>query len=1134
MKRPLYLLIALAGCQQTPVQTPTRSLDRPSDVALVCAAWTVEHGTQMLPLAQCNRDSTMPVFATGDGGADYGTLFSLITNTTRGELALAVNDAVAFNHLNATAAALVDLDPLNPDYGFLPVGANPVHVRATDDGCRAVTANADSCDLAVVDVPALISTVAGDRPQATYLSSFVTRVQPKVGGVPITARPTWIEIRHGGGATTCDAGAYTAWVAFPGCELIAEIGLADGEAVRAVHVGRDGAQAVDLKQGVRCPAECAGAPTDGGVAPISMDAGGVPDGAAASDGGTPSDGGAPSDGGVQPLGPTSQAYPQSFALDDANHVMYVGDALSDNLTIVPLTDAGFGAATQLTLADQPGGVQLVRLSPLLFGPDEFDSGGNKLPDSGVRYLYAIARDRTVRVVRVDQSPPTECETNPDIAELNAKFPIVQGGTINSTAHLAKQLRCLTVGAQRRDPTARTPGISLPGGGLPRDVAFTHVQRAVPSTNIASAAQPGVLVGDFAFIIDSNGHADTVNLVDQCPQPYDPTRSIDQTQECFVQNGNGTTNAGATAAAYAASVQAAQTLPGHPVPVASEVMPNRLRVGALRFPVTQPSPGDQTGPPRISDSPTVERLGTPLDVIGDPTVPDLCDVPVTGTSDGGVVAPVGCLPRNVQGTSGDPLNYIAVRDPDAVHNETWSFSWEGAISGTVRSTGTLTGAAGGTPPRLSDIAASYCLSGIEAGDKLFVTGCADDSGCAPDQVCYHDPGAPDATEGLCLPRGDATAVQICAPWTQSVRRWRITSVRVDAFDLAELPEPDNAIDTHECDTNADCDDVKVAGFVDNVLSQLPTSCLATLDQPKKHCLRACDHTKTHGSAEAACGAGYVCATHLDAQGNAVDDRCLRSPLPPAPSSAAAAKCFGGLVSYQVHAGDAFAVTAGLSSFPSPWEADRATGACVPSPRFPPDATTVRLRVPVPAPSDEAVPVCEGTVQADWLAPRAADTPNVCRLVLPGGPCATQADCTAPDTSCKTFARGVQLCSDETQYLRYDNPAFSTVMVVPARVLGAAGATDAGVADGGAPAGVVTHVPDEDTVVSLTLVGGWVPLSGPLATDVQAQLPRAAQVGPDLHRIYVVDEASQGVGTGLRGQLIRFDAQSQSTDTAFVIR
>src|SRR5262249_35181543 len=143
--------------------------------------------------------------------------------------------------------------------------------------CVAVTTNTDSCDLALVDMTALNNmgvTNPGDAAVSPMsVDNVVHRVIPTVGKKPLGASPSWIEIAPDSQLAdptqpgSCLGGPYRAWVAMPGCELVAEVDLGgtpgpDGnisaEVVRALHVDRNGATVVSDLSTLSCPGECAG------------------------------------------------------------------------------------------------------------------------------------------------------------------------------------------------------------------------------------------------------------------------------------------------------------------------------------------------------------------------------------------------------------------------------------------------------------------------------------------------------------------------------------------------------------------------------------------------------------------------------------------------------------------------------------------------------------------------------------------------------------------------------------------------------------------------------------------------------------------------------------------------------------
>src|SRR5262249_51107277 len=150
----------VVACNQQTIQTPLRSFDRPSDVALVCAQYDYTNGKYDVrrvgdcePLAAqaigAKSATAAPGFAAalGPSGPVSPFLLALVPQSARGELAI----------VDTAQNKKVDADPLKPGFGFLPVGKMPEHVRVSSDGCWALTTNADSCDYGRVELPTVIN-----------------------------------------------------------------------------------------------------------------------------------------------------------------------------------------------------------------------------------------------------------------------------------------------------------------------------------------------------------------------------------------------------------------------------------------------------------------------------------------------------------------------------------------------------------------------------------------------------------------------------------------------------------------------------------------------------------------------------------------------------------------------------------------------------------------------------------------------------------------------------------------------------------------------------------------------------------------------------------------------------------------
>ena len=1178
--RALALGVALAACSPTTIVTPTRSLDAPSDIALVCATPTV-NGTLMQPLGVCNLDTITKVIPDvdagttsaqqiqlggidmGDPGQDMGTnytpgqLFGFVANTARGEVALVAaqitdlwtSDSTGAIHHNfvTSQASIVDTDQDKPGFGFLPVGGHPDHIRASDDGCLAVTSNTDTCDLAVINVLEVLRLQTGEAHGNTFPASVVAHVVPRAAdGTPLGARPTWIELlprardfAQNGCATPSADKPYTALVAFPGCGLVGRVRLDTGVLVEAMRVTPGAAVPISDLAGVRCPAECAGIP----VTPPSTppDLGGTPLDQASS----PDDAGEPIDASMSidasmivdasmpppslpdmslpPLVPTSESLPHALAIDTELERVFIADAASDRILVVARTGEQWlsGGVRSVTLVPA-GGVTLMRLSQRITDP-------TIAGDPGIKYLYAIARDQTVRVVNADDL--VECETNPDPRIINGighcltdadcmagvlctnhvcgdrsqsyvytdlpashSPPTPDDPQVLWPNRIQHDLRCLPIGKTPRAQLATGPGISLPGGSLPRDIAFTHLN-VPPDATVAPAvsANPALLIGDAAWIVDSAGRATAVNLADRCPQPNDPNMGTSNLTPC-------------APTAFPPSVAEFRANVGFPAPTAMDLMPNRLRSANSRFLGTGGT--DPNGMARLSSAvgPTVTAANA-IDTEGR-DLPSLCLVPQYDTTnpDAAVETPVGCineLDRDDPTGSGVFVNFP---DPNAVYNENWTLVWEGELNGTARTAGAIGSRESDKHDRivgtLHDSSAGLCARGVRPGDKLYLVGCSQDSDCRLGELCLLDPGRPATANGMCVSSTQLLAAQtLCTPWTQSYLRYRLDEVSGpgasggEVATFGEIAEPEYDVDLAHgtghpstwiptCQSPEDCAGITVA-------DGKPTSCL---DDGRgvgtRRCVRECNPLKTDE-----CGLGYLCA-----QSVAGGTRCLRAPLPPL-AGTLHDLCFGAPQAYEIHAGESWVVSGDQSGVIENESEDPSTHRCVRSFDADPVLRYRNARLPM------APPDCPADLESsDWykeLPPEFGG--NACSLNPADG-----------------YPR---------RYIRFSNPFFDIVMVVPPQGLPLS--NDGGWVDSGGNT-EISHVPFEGTFMSFSTVGGFRPMTYGLGTAITAQSPSAATVGGDRHAIYIVDQGKQNSATGLRGQVIRFLTDSESSDPTFVIR
>lgn len=852
-------------------------------------------------------------------------LEALVTNTNRGEVAV-VDTQTQVSGLN-TIGDIANLQDRRPGYGLLPVGLLPQHIRARGD--LAVTANAGSCDLSVIDLTAVTKLIAqprgcqpatGDGP-----SSCPVTVTPKIQGQPLGLRPSWLEI-----LPWTVGSARRALVAFPSCGLVADVDLASGELKEGVLFGGGDARLLkDTKDflALRCPADCGS-----GAAATE-----VPDGGA---------------GGARSL-------PASFAIDELGRRILIGDELGDKLTLLSY-DPDVGDGQHFSAPRQ---------RPLDFsGPPIHPRSGERGIDvvrAGPRtgaghFAYLVARDATVHVFNLDTE--SECETNPDPRYLQ-ELAIQGPGRVLPDEEMEQNLRrfsCLPVGATPRSPQAYSPGIALPDGSLPRDVAFVHsdipCDPADPECPYAPvvdqnnnvpfvSASPDNWVGDFAWILGSSGVTQAVQIADYCPQP--------SYRACFPE----------AAAKWRAALLMTRSQ-GEPSPETDDAtrglpvliqpitvnpldrLSNVRRAGAgpqNLLPTTatpappfsrfdyQRNPGPGVGTDNLGQLYTARVNNTTI----------LLTTQVLDENNQQSMRQVAPAPQTVSYLPVDPVCDVALRDygaalqngqpsyrpqtiaafPDisAAHDENWSLQWEGALPDLSRSTGLLLSdmEGGAAHARLVDNGGLYCVRGVEPGDKVWLPGCYQDQDCPSPLTCAREPSR-GANAGICvqglgaqnrcqqlsqlltvdhpLPDTRGTVWAASITWRyrvlkaeqQQVVHYMIgaTPVRdvADRLTLGEIAEPEYPLEQARCreaDLGSACPDDRAAVHVQLLGQDVPvarsTTCRADLDDQGKKTYRCVLECRTSDD----CGVGFVCAHSayeaLEGGLGTHKPRCLRAPL-----------------------------------------------------------------------------------------------------------------------------------------------------------------------------------------------------------------------------------------------------------------
>ncbi len=731
-------------------------------------------------------------------------LSALITNTTRGELAVA--DTQTQTPGLQTYGRLENLHGGQPGFGFLPVGLLPEHVRSysppadrngpsgrhESPNAWAVTANGGSCDLSVVRLQPIAELAA--QPAVCYQKDALKNGQacpshdctaetcperivpwlPDSAGqrrTALYARPEWVEI------APWSKERRTAIVAYPTCGIVATVDLGCTDPTekgcdRATPPGRiweavgfditgqarilPGSELASLQ----CATDC-GADAKGPLMPPP---------------GTPPDGG----------GTTLKVFPASLAVEAAGQRLLISDSLGDSVTFVDF-DGSNAVTDEHRLIGTPRRLRLdfdVLPESLRGGQRGLDSIRISPRTPAGQFAYVVARDSSVRVIDLDRE--IECETNPDPRYLQAHagdIARVLPDELNDSN--ARRLSCFPVQAKGaaatpRNPLAVSPGITLPNGSLPRDIGFVHSNLGSPcdvSDPINCRFAPNALsywlpastalwLGDFAWILGGGGVMTGIQIADACPAP--------SYRACFPDFAALRRVVFLYTRSQAQPSPEILSLPSYYQSLM--VSPNdrlgNVRRTTSRFDETNPifgprSDSDASGLPIFSTvmngaavgyygslNDGAIAAGRPRLLLPAPTpyyylpVDPVCDVALAShavVDDNLLKSPDGFLAKE---PTGRPVSMVQFIDTASLPDSFWSFDWEGLLPGLNRSTGRLLVNDGTTDAKqphyasLQDLNGLYCSHGTESGDKLWLTGCQADTDCLDGSICRRE-----ATQGI---------------------------------------------------------------------------------------------------------------------------------------------------------------------------------------------------------------------------------------------------------------------------------------------------------------------------------------------------------------------------------------------------
>ncbi len=710
------LAATAAGCSSETTPPVIRNLDRPSEVAFACFGdMRLEGGdvvTTAQPMASC-------LAGTGEEDLIPPRVYGFVLQGSRGTAAV----------VEADTQAVLDSDPLTPGKNSVPITTLPVGMAADRSGCFMMTASASSCDLAALDVTSALDLDAAariSRYPITNAAGDVMRAKPRT--VVAGAQDETIGLACPSGPTG------QLYVAYPACHTVAVVDAASGQIQAGIQFDQDG-NATVTDGAIECPSEC------GDVSGSSSALLGGPD--AGPDGGVP-DGGVP-DGGVPDAGPptTDDTAPRPVGLHlGADGRLYVASENSPIVTIIELdAKTGLPAATSSVRLDGDVGVTALSVSPLV------QPGGATGAPNGpgsVRYLYAVATDRTVRVV--DLLATIECDTQVDprylYGQRNLEF-----------------LSCIPVnGAETppRRPGARSPGIHMPLDERPLDVAFGAVPgAAAPPAGIAMS-------GTFAFITTSRGNVYIANVDDDNYPDFDP--AVDQGVE------------------FPAVATVALALPHQLRDLGNNRGVEPTSCGEVAADPFALSPRLAESPSRVFSEGRIAQEKLHL-------LPSMRQVECT-TGDTSASVPELSFAAPLAMRELNFPDWFGVRSQP----QDWTVIYEGLLSrdtlgsdvdGPPTRSGTMT--VDGYNVHLIDPAGSLCQLGVEPFDAVRLVGCDPQQGdgqCGLGETCFIHPDAPvSVTSGICLPADRAESLAApCRDFLITRRQYSAASVSGDRVTL----------------------------------------------------------------------------------------------------------------------------------------------------------------------------------------------------------------------------------------------------------------------------------------------------------------------------------------------------------------
>ncbi len=730
------MAVVLFACTQTPTPVPVRTFERAQKVDFVCLRMTKDlpDGTRQVirpegrPVNECT-----PTPADEDGASFTNQLFALVTQTTRGEVAV----------VNLTSGIIIDVSAKTPSANFLPVGANPTDIASAPDGQMTFVASAEPNKAAIYALPS--ERILGDKAavrsydaagnaidvplppdplglptlaswpvcaleQAPAALSIVPRAITPGSGDPgyevvavlpgdrlTRAKVVTIDPKpflRGAGLLPADAGAVVAPGSLAPCVVTSAVELAGEDLVPPAFqkgptwpngVPYADAGALDLTcevpaHSARCGLPpCCATTTDGGA----VDAGACarPEG----------------DAGTIPLDVGPLEAPRVVAIARDEQTIYVADEAVPFVHVLDVSTPGAIRerapllATSLTDPSRPVGVRALAVSPPTRDYEKF--------------LYAVDA-RTGSLMVFDVSAPSDVVRTPltrPFPELNP-FQSPDRVAFNSPVVAVEFARAdVPVTRAPEDVTGLTGALCNPNPNAdPNDPGILYRANSAAPSAAFGAFGPRRLRGVFAFVTLANGTVAVVDVDDwdaPCRRPARLTGAgptfvppQGETEPAYSSIARGQTATGTDP--YSAPIAAADSTSDEAYfPVS---LPHRLRSAVfLRASTTT---GKQI--PYVSTAPVVERRGVQLATAGN------------GSEATPILEPT--IERPAEAATGPGVRF-SFEVPDVHIDQDWSITYEGALPGFEGYSGALATEDGFESLVVRQPGARFCAKGVEDWD-----------------------------------------------------------------------------------------------------------------------------------------------------------------------------------------------------------------------------------------------------------------------------------------------------------------------------------------------------------------------------------------------------------------------------------